>query len=314
MSEIKKLKILTDILGSSYRSGGEILFACPKCEHHKKKLSINIDKDKFKCWVCDYHGRSIRRMVRYYGDHTQLADWLELMDQVDINSFSENLFSEEPPEEEETVALPEGFVSLTDKSVLDSSSLIRNFLKRRGITELDIVRWKIGVCSEGEFSNRIIVPSFGLKGYCNFFVARTYMNSYKKYMNPPSSKNIIFNELFIDWDSDLTIVEGVFDAIVSGPNSIPILGSTLRENAKLFQEIAKNDTAVYIALDPDAEKKALHLINNLLSYGVQVYKVDIAPFSDVGEMSKEEYKKRKDNAVLMDSDNYLLYNLNTIGV
>ena len=54
-------------------------------------------------------------------------------------------------------------------------------------------------------------------------------------------KNIIFNELYVDWDSDLVITEGIFDAIKAGPNSIPLLGSTVRENSKLFQKIIKFD-------------------------------------------------------------------------
>jgi len=314
MSETKKLKILEDIFGSYYESGSELLFSCPKCQHHKKKLSVNLDKDKFKCWVCDYHGRSIRRIIRFYGNHIQLANWLELTDQVEVASFTEQLFAEELPEVEETISLPEDFSSLTNNSIFDSSVLVRRFLEKRNISKEDIIRWKIGVCNNGEYKNRIIIPSFGIAGRCNYFVARAYMNDFRKYMNPPSSKNIIFNELFIDWDSDLTLVEGVFDAIVAGPNSIPVLGSTLRESTKLFQEIVKNDTTVYVALDPDAEKKSLYLISNLLSYGVQVYKVNIAPYSDVGEMTKEEYQKRKNNAVLMDTDNYLIYSLNTIGV
>ena len=42
--------------------------------------------------------------------------------------------------------------------------------------------------------------------------------------------------LYLDWDKDITIVEGVFDAIVAG-NAIPLLGSTLRENSYIFQKI-----------------------------------------------------------------------------
>ena len=57
----------------------------------------------------------------------------------------------------------------------------------------------------------------------------------RKYLNPPADRDIIFNELYIDWDSDIILVEGAFDAIKAGPNSIPLLGSTLREESSLFQ-------------------------------------------------------------------------------
>ena len=56
-----------------------------------------------------------------------------------------------------------------------------------------------------------------------------------KYLNPPVSKNVVFNELYVDWDEAVVIVEGVFDAITVGQNGIPILGSSLREESKLFK-------------------------------------------------------------------------------
>ena len=150
------------------------------------------------------------------------------------------------------------------------------------------------------------MPSFGLSGHCNYFIARSYTGNYRKYLNPNASRDIIFNHLFLDFQEDLSIVEGAFDAIVAGPNSVPLLGSTLRDESKLFQEIIDNDTTVYMALDPDAEKKSMHLIKNLLNHSVKIYKVDIHPYSDVGEMTKEEYQKRKRNAAFMNNDDYLL--------
>ena len=87
---------------------------------------------------------------------------------------------------------------------------------------------------------------------------------------------------------------------------MPLLGSTLREGSRLFQEIIKNDTPIYLALDPDAEKKAMNLVNKLLEYDIEIYKVNIDPYSDVGEMTKQEFKTRKEKAVLMTRQNYLL--------
>ena len=96
LSERKKLNILVDILGNNYKSGNELLFFCPKCDHHKRKLSVNIDKDAFKCWICDYHGRSIRRLVRRYGSFNQRSEWDELTGRVDLDLFGEDLFEDEP--------------------------------------------------------------------------------------------------------------------------------------------------------------------------------------------------------------------------
>jgi len=256
--------------------------------------------------VCDYSGRSLYRLIRRYGTYKNRADWNKLTSEVDVTLFSDKLFDAEGKKEEQVLDLPKEFVSLANKKLPATSAYPLNYLHSRGITKSDIIRWKIGYCSDGEYGSRVIVPSFGLTGRCNYFTARSYGDDWKKYMNPPARRDIIFNHLYLDFDEDLIITEGIFDAIVAGPNAVPILGSTLRENSKLFQEIAKNDTPVYIALDPDAEKKAMRLINNLLKYGIETYKVNIAPYSDVGEMKKKEFLTRKQNATIMNSTNYLL--------
>jgi hypothetical protein len=54
-----------------------------------------------------------------------------------------------------------------------------------------------------------------------------------------------------------------------------------------------------MALDPDATKKENEIIRKLINYGVETYKIDILPYKDAGEMSKQEFQKRKQNAKLM---------------
>ena len=265
----------------------------------------------YKCWICDVRGRDLRRIVRKFGSFLQLQEWDELTNRVNLDDF-EHIFEEKEPELPQKLPLPEEFISLTRRNLPLSALQARNYLKGRGITKEDILRWKIGYCSSGAYAGRIIVPSFGEEGYANYFVARSYAKAYPRYKNPPASRDIVFNHLYVDWDDDLVIVEGVFDAIVAGPNTIPILGSSLRENSKLFQEIVKHDTPVYIALDPDMEKKAMYLIKNLLTYDVEVRKIDIEPYGDVGEMSKSEFLKRKSEAVVLNSDNYLLYHMTSL--
>lgn len=300
-----KLSIVKEILGEPQRSGQEYLFYCVYCKHHKKKLSLNLDKNKYKCWICDSAG-SITRLVRKHGTFLQLQAWRELTGQVEIADF-DTLFEQKSAtiEEEQTVKLPDEFVSLCNQNTSLTSVQAKNYLANRGVDKSDILRWKIGFCPTGDFGERIIVPSFNLDGACNYFIARTYTKHWKKYLNPPESKDIIFNELMIDWDEDVILCEGVFDALKI-ENSIPILGSTLREDSKLFAQIVKNDSAVYLALDPDAEKKIGELIESLLRYGIEIYKIEIKPFKDVGEMSKEEFLRRKAKATLIKNTDSLL--------
>tara|TARA_Y100001938_G_scaffold51321_1_gene71576 strand:- start:125 stop:1066 length:942 start_codon:yes stop_codon:yes gene_type:complete len=305
--EGEKLQLLKSIFGKFHHSNDEHLFYCPKCKHHKRKLSINLDKNAFKCWICDYYGRSIRRLIRKYGDFRILQKWDKLNGREDVTKFDDIFSDNVETEEIQRLDLPQEFISLANEGLPLATLPALNYLGNRGIIKEDIVRWKIGCCMNGEYNNRIIIPSFDEEGYVNYFVARTFNGAWKKYLNPQASKDIIFNELYLDFDEELIIVEGIFDAIIAGPNAVPILGSTLRENSKLFQMIVKNDTPTYIGLDIDAENKSKKIIKDLLNYGIEVYKIDTSGYDDIGSMTKEEFSKRKNEAALYDSNDYLLY-------
>lgn len=309
MSQSEKIKIITDILGDSLSIGNELLFYCPKCKHHKKKLSLNIEKDKFKCWICDWSGTTIARIVKRFGNYQQQRLWSEFHGIVEISDYEKIFQSEEEQKVvvEETVKLPAEYESLCNKDLRIQSLAARRYLKERGLTKDDILYWKIGYCPEGEYKGRVIFPSFNMNGKVNYFVARNYVDDFRKYMNPDASKDIVFNELYLDWSSDVVLVEGIFDA-VKAENAIPILGSTLREDSKLFAKIIEKDPALYIALDPDAEKKAARIIDSLLSYDIEIYKIPIPVNKDVGDMTKQEFLEYKSQAKLIKNTDYVLMN------
>ena len=305
--EGEKLQLLKKILGNWHKSNDEYLFYCPACKHHKRKFSVNLEKGAFKCWICDYYGRSLRRLIRKCGDFRILQKWDKLNGREDLTKF-DDIFSEEIEIKPlRRLHLPKEFVSLTNEDLSLAFMPAINYLENRGVTKKDIIRWKIGCCMHGEYNNRIVIPSFDEEGYVNYFTARAFNGHWRKYLNPPVSKDIVFNELYLDFDHDLIIVEGIFDAIIAGPNSVPILGSTLRENSKLFQMIVKNDTPIYIGLDIDAENKSKKIIKDLLNYGIEVYKINTSGYDDIGSMTKDEFSKRKNEAALCDSNDYLLY-------
>tara|TARA_R100000808_G_C2152817_1_gene162541 strand:+ start:87 stop:1055 length:969 start_codon:yes stop_codon:yes gene_type:complete len=305
LSAGQKLKILRSFLGHSQKVGAEHLFTCPKCRHHKKKLSINIGKDSFKCWICDYKSPSIARLVRRYGGFNQKVEWERISGRIDLSSPESDLVSMintigETAQEslEEVISLPTEFKTLTGTPTHISAVKAMRYLNSRAVDKKDILKWKIGYCSTGEYEDRIVIPSFNTDGRVNYFIARSYGDSWMKYKNPPAHKDIVFNELYVDWDSDLILVEGVFDALVAG-NAIPLLGSSLREDSRLFSKIVRHDTPLYIALDHDAESKAIRLINSLLKYDMEIYKIDVSGFSDVGSMPKEIFRQRKNSAIPM---------------
>ena len=296
---MQKQQILNMILGAPEYRNDELLYACPKCNHHKKKLSVNLKKGVFKCWVCEFSGKNLGFLIKKYGSHEQYIKWSALAPSYKQHYTNESV-------QEKTLNFPEGFISLctTRHGVLHRSAL--NYLKNRGIDILDIYKWKIGFCYEGRYRNRIVIPSFDRLGALDYFVARSFDNSKIKYLNPSASKNIIFNDLMIDWSEPVVLVEGVFDALKL-KNALPLLGSTLPAETKLFQKIAEERATVYIALDNDAQRKEEKIIKNLLLYGITVYKMSIPRHCDIGDLSKEECELIKQKANFVDGTDYLLY-------
>jgi DNA primase len=133
----------------------------------------------------------------------------------------------------------------------------------RGITDEIIERYGIGFCDNGSHAGRIIIPSYDNKNELNYYIARSWdLHTKAKYKNPESEKDkIIFFESLIDWEKDITLVEGVFDSIFI-PNSIPMLGkhmSSLLFNI-LYEKAKRNIT---IALDGDAYDNAVSLYHEL---------------------------------------------------
>jgi len=287
MSE--KLSLISNVLGRYFKSGGEYLFKCPYCKHAKNKFSVNIEKNVFKCWICDARGSSLYRIFRRFGTFNDQERWKSLSGfKQDLNEFAD-IFKEGSNEEEieQILELPQGFRSLTRPSSGRAYKRALEYLACRGLNRSDILKWKIGYTTEGPYQNRIVIPSFNSDGDLNYYIARTFSDDYRRYKNPQASRDIVFNELYVDFDQEVIIVEGVFDAIKCH-NAVPILGSTIRETSRLFRKIIKNNTPILLALDPDASKKSGFIKRLFLKYGIEVREITYEDDRDLGDMSKEE--------------------------
>ena len=304
---IELIQLIDKVLnskGQSLSKANEYMWWSPFVTHHKPKLQVNIQTGKWHCWVSNQGGHNLYQLFKKvnagYDDFTLLN---QLLGDV-------SFYKKDKDKKSEVIQLPQEYKSLSDDS---DTSIIKQhalrFLRKRGITSEDIKRYNLGYCSEGVYQNRVIIPSYDSVGKLNYFVGRDFYNSTLKYKNPPIPKDIIGFDLYVNWSLPIILVEGVFDAVVAGRNSVPLLGSTLNQNSALLQKIVKEDAGVYIALDPDAKKKELEIIKTLLDFDIEVWKVDIGENEDVGSMTKGNFQKCLSKATLITSDNYLLLTL-----
>ena len=287
-----KLKIFKDILGNpQVSSKSEYLFFCPEHDHHKKKLSVNFQKNVAKCWYCGNRFGSLKQLVKKYGTFADLQEWKELNKTTDFSEQS-LFFGAKEENHKERVVLPKEYVCLAQPIVSGSSREAIDYLKKRGITKKDIYLNKIGFCKDGDYGERVIFPSFNIKGRVNYFVGRTYNEkvTFEKYKNPTHDADVIFNELLIDWDKPLVLTEGVFDAIKCD-NSVPLLGSSISEDCALFRKLLETSEEVIIALDEDAQDKQNKMANLFHSYDIKTYIVTGLK-KDFGEMTKPEVRQK----------------------
>ncbi len=154
----------------------------------------------------------------------------------------------------------------------------------------DVIKYGIGYCENGKYTNRIIIPSFDKDARLNYFIARSYFdNASLKYLNPDVEKSeIIVFEVFINFDLDVTIVEGVFDAMKVRCNAVPILGKSVPDI--LIKRLIEHHTSVNLYFDPDAKESTLKIAERLIDGGLEVYVVESDAQRDPGEMSTYENK------------------------
>ena len=302
MNYDNKINFLQKIFGNGHYSSTtkELVVFCPFCNHRKKKLSINLDTHYFKCWVCNKAGKDVGYLITKFGSSYDIQTYK--------NIYNINKISLKNELEEFKLSIPEHYIPLVNcKDSFIGKKAYNYLLNVRKITEDDILFYKIGICLDEPYKNKIIFPSFDCYGNMNFFTARTIGDGgYMLPITPRGYKNnIIINELYLDWSKIIILTEGFIDSLKTNTrNVVPLFGSTLSKHSKLFRTIVANNTPVCLALDDDAWKKSLEIAKSFMGYDNEVYLLETAPFKDLGEMSREDFVD-KFNKISLLTDNYI---------
>jgi len=290
MDNTALLFLVESVLGKGQStSKGNYAFKCPFCTHHKNKMEISLrttsKRENFwHCWVCGAKGKTILTLFKKIkAPQDKIAELNILIvpakkeEHIDIS----------------ILGLPKEFISLSiqveDKIAQIEAKHALRFLRKRGITTDDIIKYNIGFCKEGKYEFRVIIPSYDENSKLNYFIARDYKEpSLQKYKNPPASaKDVIGFELYINWDAPIILVEGMFDALTIKRNVIPLFGKII--HGKLMEKLVKSSVdRIYIALDNDARRDALKQAEMLMSYGKEVYLVEMEG-KDANEIGFEQF-------------------------
>jgi hypothetical protein len=271
---------LDTILGPSEKGSSNnrkyscINMMCPSHNKAKKKLEVQVEPDAegnypYNCWVCgQIKGKSIRSLLWKVG---ATKDKFE-----ELSTIVGYIVSEYQDTAQFDGILPIEYKSLLDvkpHDILAKHALL--YLKKRGVTEQDIVKYQMGYCEEGPYGERIIMPSFDAAGKINFFVGRSFDPEVRlKYKYPQASRDIIPFEMYINWNVPVVLCEGGFDMLAIKRNAIPLLGKSI--TPKLMKKLVESRIQkVYVALDKDAIAMALKHCETLINLGKKVFLVEM---------------------------------------
>ena len=161
--------------GTKLKKQNEYMYWSPFISHHKPKLQINITTGKWHCWVSNQGGHNLFQLFKKVGaSREHFSELGELVEDVPR-------YKKATDTSVEVVQLPKEYKPLWNggDSIVKRHAL--SYLYKRGITDDDILRYDIGYCDDGLYSNRIIIPSYDSDGKLNFFVGRDFYNGKMKY-------------------------------------------------------------------------------------------------------------------------------------
>ena len=269
---MKIINLLNRVIGNHGRQlkkSNEYMYWSPFISHHKPKLQINTQTQKWHCWVSNQGGHNLFQLFKKLKASKEHFD--ELVELVGDRKYVKRNVKED----KKIVRLPNEFKPLwkNGSSIIKKHSIV--YLSNRSIGMADIIRYGIGYCEEGVYSNRVIIPSYSSNGELNYFVGRDIYDGGMKYKNPPVSKDIIGFDLFINWNEPIILCEGVFDAIAIRRNAIPLFGKTIPKSLmkKIYEKQVKQ---IYILLDSDAIMDSIKITDDLMKNGINVYYVNLS--------------------------------------
>ena len=255
--------------GIQHRKDGEISYFCPFCNHYKHKLQINLNTQKWHCWVCDSKGQTLLSLFKKSNAPTDLYKKIKEI-------YGDTSFRNKLELGRELVGLPDHYKPLyISQNTPDYKNALHYVMNVRKLTPIDILRYQVGYCEEGPYAGMVIIPSYNEHNILNYYVGRSYYsNATVRHKNPPISKDVIGFENQINWKEPVTIVEGASDAIATKRNAIPLFGKkimpTLRQTI-----LSKKVPKLYISLDQDAIENALVELEYYMNSGIEVYFVNL---------------------------------------
>lgn len=262
----------------------EWLFPCPNCKKvNRENLHVNTKNGCYHCFHCDYKGK--------------LRGKPKLSDLIN-NSLSQS---------------PNSYTKQTDTSVylmpfcrLPLSLEQKQALYKRGLTDDDIAYYKIAG------GKRIQIPNYVKGNFSDLICAWEWRKENVTKYNPKylysegvQKSKVLFNLHNIEEKTEnITLCEGIFNAITAGKNAVASYGCNLSDY-QLALLLSKQPLSITIAYDSDLPgvSGAMKVIDKLCqqNYKGTVYYILLPKKVDINDLGKEKYKKYfEQNKIVID--------------
>jgi ribosomal protein L37AE/L43A len=260
-----QLDILKKYLGDmTQKKDNNYAFHCPFCNHHKQKLEVDLDTGLWNCWVCHTKGKGISYLLKKMRAGKDDIHKIKTYENYNNKVFD---FSEQ------VITLPDHFSLLTKEEDSVIAKICYDYLLSRGLTDEDILRYKIGYIYSGKNLGNIVIPSYSSSGYLNYYVFKNPKTG--MYLNPKHPKSQVFFDIFINWNDPI-----VMNKILKSSNS-----------------------TYYICLDGDAKSSVMAIAQYLISIGKTVFNVELPYNEDPSSLGhKKVWEMIKNSKLITEKD------------
>lgn len=261
-------------------NGDEVHVNCPRCGDTRKRLYINTRKLVAHCHNCDWSPRLVKLIayvegITYKEAEHKIESVGYTLTTTQSTKLTERIMAilsaDDYTPEKTVIPIPKEVVPLFPSTSLAQDKAYE-YLKSRGFTKSLIQQCRIVYCYLGDYSGRVIIPTF-YQGRLVHWIARAIDKDAKVKEKSPLSSSFQISKSQVLWNLDsalktgiLILTEGIFDAIAYRDYGVALLGKKLYDaQLKILCKHRSEIKKIYVSLDADASKDTLLVAEELAS-------------------------------------------------
>ncbi|MCX8008264.1 MAG: hypothetical protein N3A54_01015 [Patescibacteria group bacterium] len=192
------LNLLEQYFGEYDKKGHDYYFYCPnRCHKYKKKLSVDLERGKYHCWICGYGGTNLFWLfMKFFPENRNL--WSSYFDMN--NQKGREMTSKVGGSEEIYRVYFEMDIRKYSLLVCDYwnklPESVKSYLERKRITRDDSFLWNIR-CTE-LLDSSIMIPSIGINNNIDYYLIRFLGNNNYKFTSVLFITSILGRYVVID--------------------------------------------------------------------------------------------------------------------